>query len=58
MRRDGSVLQVFIRDFVPSALAFMMEGEPEIVKNFLLQTLQLQSWDKTMDCFRRASDLQ
>lgn len=50
-----SLAQVFIRDFVPSALAFMMENEPEVVKNFLLQTLQLQSWDKTMDCFRRAS---
>ena len=34
--------QVFIRDFVPSALAFMMKGECEIVRNFLLHTLQLQ----------------
>lgn len=34
--------QVFIRDFVPSALAFLMRGECEIVKNFLLHTLQLQ----------------
>ncbi|KAK8968087.1 Alkaline/neutral invertase CINV2 [Platanthera guangdongensis] len=34
--------QVFIRDFVPSALAFLLKGEPEIVKNFLLYTLQLQ----------------
>ena len=34
--------QVFIRDFVPSALAFLLNGEPEIVKNFLLHTLQLQ----------------
>lgn len=46
--------QVFIRDFVPSALAFLLNGEGEIVKNFLLHTLQLQvtydlslmlSWD-------------
>lgn len=37
--------QVFIRDFVPSALAFLLKGEGEIVKNFLLHTLQLQvSW--------------
>ncbi|EXB94375.1 hypothetical protein L484_005970 [Morus notabilis] len=42
--------QVFIRDFVPSALAFLLNGEPEIVKNFLLHTLQLQSWEKTVDC--------
>lgn len=34
--------QVFIRDFVPSALAFLLKGESEIVKNFLLHTLQLQ----------------
>ena len=34
--------QVFIRDFVPSALAFLLNGEGEIVKNFLLNTLQLQ----------------
>jgi len=34
--------QVFIRDFVPSALAFLMKGEGEIVRNFLLYTLQLQ----------------
>lgn len=34
--------QVFIRDFVPSALAFLLKGEHEIVKNFLLHTLQLQ----------------
>jgi hypothetical protein len=34
--------QVFIRDFVPSALAFLMRGETEIVRNFLLHTLQLQ----------------
>ncbi|GAB4855664.1 hypothetical protein Ancab_024286 [Ancistrocladus abbreviatus] len=43
--------QVFIRDFVPSALAFLMRGEGEIVKNFLLHTLQLQSWEKTVDCY-------
>nr|XP_043626572.1 alkaline/neutral invertase A, mitochondrial-like [Erigeron canadensis] len=42
--------QVFIRDFVPSALAFLLNGEGEIVKNFLLHTLRLQSWEKTVDC--------
>lgn len=34
--------QVFIRDFVPSAFAFLLKGEGEIVRNFLLHTLQLQ----------------
>ncbi|CAL0306893.1 unnamed protein product [Lupinus luteus] len=43
--------QVFFRDFVPSALAFLLNGEGEIVKNFLLHTLQLQSWEKTVDCY-------
>ncbi|XP_021716420.1 neutral/alkaline invertase 3, chloroplastic-like [Chenopodium quinoa] len=42
--------QVFIRDFVPSAMAFLLKGEYEIVRNFILHTLQLQSWEKTMDC--------
>lgn len=44
--------QVFVRDFVPSALAFLMNGEPDIVKNFLLKTLQLQSWEKKVDRFK------
>ncbi|KAB2048695.1 hypothetical protein ES319_A13G128600v1 [Gossypium barbadense] len=43
--------QVFIRDFVPSALAFLLGGEGEIVRNFLLHTLQLQSTEKTVDCY-------
>ncbi|KAI3838822.1 hypothetical protein MKX03_002598 [Papaver bracteatum] len=42
--------QVFIRDFVPSGIAFLLKGEYDIVRNFLLHTLQLQSWEKTMDC--------
>ncbi|XP_057439057.1 alkaline/neutral invertase A, mitochondrial-like [Lotus japonicus] len=42
--------QVFIRDFIPSALAFLLKGESEVVKNFLVHTLQLQSWEKTVDC--------
>ncbi|PNY16426.1 alkaline/neutral invertase [Trifolium pratense] len=43
--------QVFIRDFIPSALAFLLKGDSEIVKYFLLHTLQLQSWEKTVDCY-------
>lgn len=45
-------MQVFVRDFVPSGLAFLMNGEPEIVKNFLLKTLRLQGWEKKVDQFR------
>ncbi|THU67719.1 hypothetical protein C4D60_Mb05t27680 [Musa balbisiana] len=44
--------QVFVRDFVPSALAFLMNGEPEMVKNFLLKTLYLQGWEKRIDRFK------
>lgn len=43
--------QVFIRDFVPSALAFLLNGESEIVRNFLLDTLQLQvNFDFIVNC--------
>ncbi|CAN1259522.1 Probable alkaline/neutral invertase B [Linum perenne] len=35
--------QVFVRDFIPSGLAYLMNGEPEIVKNFILKTLRLQA---------------
>ena len=45
--------QVFIRDFVPSALAFLLNGEGEIVKNFLLHTLQLQVSRYTFHKFLR-----
>lgn len=44
--------QVFVRDFVPSGLAFLMNGEPDIVKNFLLKTVQLQGWEKRIDRFK------
>lgn len=37
---------------MPSGLAFLMNGEPEIVKNFLLKTLQLQGWEKRVDRFK------
>lgn len=43
--------QCFIRDFVPSALAFLMAGETEIVRNFLTETLAFQSREPQMDSF-------
>ncbi|XP_071688660.1 probable alkaline/neutral invertase F [Rutidosis leptorrhynchoides] len=45
--------QVFVRDFVPTALASLMRvpPKPDIVKNFLLQTLRLQGYKKTIDNF-------
>ncbi|CAM6101623.1 unnamed protein product [Calypogeia fissa] len=49
--------QVFIRDFIPSAIAFLLKGEYDIVKEFLLNTLQLQSWEKTVDCYNPGQGL-
>lgn len=50
---------MFVRDVVPSALAFMMggqSGEDEIIKNFILKTLIIQSWaDKKVDDFHLAA---
>lgn len=43
--------QCFVRDFVSSALVFLIKGQYEIVRNFLIETLSLQSSDKQMDCF-------
>lgn len=34
--------QVFLRDFIPSGIAFLMNEEYDIVRNFILHTLQLQ----------------
>ena len=46
----------FIRDFVPSALAFLTKGKGEIVANFLRQTLKLQISDKNIDEVRAHMD--
>ncbi|MEF8812040.1 MAG: glycoside hydrolase 100 family protein [Bacteroidales bacterium] len=44
--------QVFTRDFAVSAIAFLVNGEYRIVKNFLRQLLHLQSREKHFDCFK------
>lgn len=43
--------QCFVRDFVSSALVFLINNKSEIVRNFLIETLKLQTSDKQMDCF-------
>ncbi len=43
--------QCFVRDFVSAALLFLIKGKFDIVRNFLIETLALQSSDKQMDCF-------
>ncbi|MBW4442023.1 MAG: glycoside hydrolase 100 family protein [Plectolyngbya sp. WJT66-NPBG17] len=49
--------QCFMRDFVPSALAFLTRGDVEIVRNFLIETLALQSQEKHMDYFKPGQGL-
>ncbi len=49
--------QIFIRDFAVSAFAFLLNGNYEIVKNFLEVTLKLQSREDLMDCFLPAKGL-
>ncbi len=41
----------FTRDFAVSAVAFLVDGETEIVRNFLLETVALQIREKGMECF-------
>ncbi|MBE9128935.1 glycoside hydrolase 100 family protein [Coleofasciculus sp. LEGE 07092] len=47
----------FVRDFISSALIFIMNGKTEIVRNFLIETLALQSATKQMDCFNAGQGL-
>lgn len=49
--------QCFVRDFVSSALIYLMNGETEIVRNFLVETLALQNEIKQMDCFNAGQGL-
>lgn len=49
--------QCFTRDFAVSALAFLMRGETEIVRNFLTILVELQSKEKHMNCFRAGQGL-
>ena len=58
--RDAEALNYdwcFVRDFVPSALLFLIQGKPEIVRNFLVEVLALQSRERRMDCFQPGQGL-
>jgi Alkaline and neutral invertase len=44
--------QCFVRDFIVSAFAFLINGQSEIVRNFLTETLALQSHEPQMDAFK------
>jgi glycogen debranching enzyme len=47
----------FVRDFVPTALVFLIQGRPEIVRNFLIAVLELQIRERRMDCFQPGQGL-
>jgi hypothetical protein len=49
--------QCFTRDFAVSALVFLMQGQVNIVRNFLVLTLALQSREKQFSCFRPGQGL-
>lgn len=49
--------QCFTRDFAVSAVAFLMRGRTDIVRNFLTTLVELQSHDKHLDCFRPGQGL-
>ena len=59
---DGSVDslnydQCFVRDFVSSALFFLIKGETDIVRNFLEETLKLQPKDNQLDAYKPGQGL-
>jgi len=49
--------QCFVRDFVSSGLLFLMQGKPDIVRNFLVEVLRLQSRERLLDCFQPGQGL-
>jgi hypothetical protein len=44
--------QCFIRDFVSSALIFLLKGRADIVRNFLEETLKLQPKERALDAYK------
>jgi len=49
--------QVFTRDFAVSAFAFLLAGQTDIVRNFLLEAVRLQSTERQFDCFKPGTGL-
>lgn len=44
--------QCFIRDFIPAALVFLIQGKTDIVYNFLIETVGLQKKKRRVDCYQ------
>ncbi|TNF99196.1 MAG: alkaline invertase [Gammaproteobacteria bacterium] len=49
--------ECFIRDFVPSALVFLMRGQPDIVRNFLTTVMQLRGQQPVLQGHSRSRGL-
>ncbi|MGL5794063.1 MAG: glycoside hydrolase 100 family protein, partial [Waterburya sp.] len=49
--------QCFIRDFIPVALVFLIQGKTEIVYNFLIETVGLQKQKRRIDCYQPPTGL-
>jgi hypothetical protein len=49
--------QCFIRDFISSALVFLIKGRTDIVRNFLEETLKLQPKTTHLDCSKPSRGL-
>lgn len=43
--------QCFIRDFIPAALVFLIQGKTDIVYNFFMETVALQKQERRIDCY-------
>jgi GH15 family glucan-1,4-alpha-glucosidase len=55
--KDLNYNQCFTRDFAVSALAFLMRGETDVVRNFLTVLVELQSIENHMKCFKAGRGL-
>ena len=49
--------ECFVRDFVPSALVFLMDGNTDIVRNFLITVMQLRNKQQVMEGHERSVGL-
>ncbi len=49
--------QCFVRDFVPSAIVYLMRGDYAIVRNFLITVMELRSQQTVMPGHTRATGL-
>ncbi len=49
--------QCFVRDFALCAPALLLRGRAEVVRNFLIETLRLQSSKRRLDCFQPGKGL-